>query len=679
MASKKASYLSEEYRNSLGKLLELTSEQLDRLKKKIHKEITDWKEATSGRVDRLQRWNDLVEGVVEETDYPFDGASNLHVPLILIYLKVYHTIFRRSILGSGTLWYLETEDDSLEESLPDIDQNLNYKAFAKWNIAETINEVLWVTPRDSVGAIEVDWVEEYEENVKDFVLIENQEQFLEEFPPEQTDMPEDEWQSWLQQASEATEDSPIEIPITYDKEIYKGSKGEVVEYANFVTFPATAKTISKSDARGYGKRFYMRLGEIRARRDEGIWYKEASNRLLQKCKQNSKVTNYISSKDFIEGVQRQGSDEQELFKLIYRFRLEKNGTEQKLMLIYSYDYKEFLMIIDYPYRVDNYAVFKIGIKPGRQEGRSIVGDNEDGNEEVDALHNQRINSRKITEVPSFKGKASAKKDFDAGSQDNRWRPGVIFWLEDPETFTQFVVQPVDLRSSLEEEINTSRLISMNAGVEPSIFSGSAQREDPNAPGIKTAMLIQQSNLRMDDALSELRNGIEAVGRICLSHEYQFGSSRLQFMSEENGKQVSKTISKRLLRKGINVRMHGVDVIMNPETEFKKWMTYTQTLMQQPIIANRVKSIWHLLNNTMRYGRVKDRNKILPTLEELQKEDEEMKFKIAQRQQQELIQKTIESGEKAKKEVLNQTKQNKQLQTMSALPSTGNGNGNNQTI
>src|SRR4030042_6910861 len=99
-SSEKASYLSDQYWQSFGQLIDLSDSQKNKLEKKLHSEIDDWKSSTSALHEKLSLWNDIVENVVDETDYPFEGCSNIHVPLAAIYLKIYHSFTRRSILGT---------------------------------------------------------------------------------------------------------------------------------------------------------------------------------------------------------------------------------------------------------------------------------------------------------------------------------------------------------------------------------------------------------------------------------------------------------------------------------------------------------------------------------------------------------------------------------------------------
>lgn len=665
---------------AIGDLLDLSDAQMDKLKKRLKRDYEDWKQNTSELHDDLKRWNDLVENVVEETDYPFEGCSNVHVGIIAIFMKVYHSILRRSVLAADMIWMLDTDNEELDEFVQDIEEAINFKARAKWNIAEALSDVIWTTCRDKLGILHVPYVEEVEENVKDVVYVHNLQEFLGEFPPDDSGLSGQEWQAWAERVKlEATDETPVEIPIVYDKVEYQGPKGEIVELADFVIFPATARSINKSDCHGFGHRFYMRREQVREKKLSGVWYEDSVNDFLSKTRSGSTVSDYMQSKDQIEGLSRSSkTDDYEFVSLVYRIRWKNDEPEQKLLLVYAPEKEIVMSVMDFPYRIDHYALFRIEKKANRLLGGNIPGDLDDSNEEIDALHNQRLNSRKITEVPSFKAKKNANKDFDPQADENKWRPGVVFWLDDPDAFTQFTVQPVDLGTSMAEEANDLKISSLQMGVEPFLASGSASPDNPDAPGNKTQSLIQQFNLRMDDPLSEIRNGVEAVGQICLSHEYQFGPAQISYTKDAgNGRRETQSFPKRLLRTGVTLKMFGVTVRLNPEAEFQKWFGYYAALTRDPIIAKRDPSRWELLMRMMKNGRVEGREKILPSLEELHQEQIEVqKQALMQMAQEQQAAKAQAMQEQKKQMIQGLSEKLKVKRTVEGLakPPSMNGNG-----
>jgi hypothetical protein len=619
LANIRVADMAEDYRAKMGKLLDLSDKDRKKIIKRLKKEIDSWKEATAELHQRLEEDNDLVEGVIEEDEYPWDGASNIHVPVTGTYMKIFHSILRRSILGADVIWYAE----SMEQEDPDIliqtEEMMNAKSRDEWNIADCISGVCWTTPRDSVGVMQVVWAEDYEP-AKDVLIITNVQEFLAQFPdPETAGLDPATFTALAQQiASMASEEAPLEIPITFQRQTYIGPKGYVINLADFLIFPAHCDDIRNPECRGYGKRYTTRRGVIKKHKADSDWYPEAVDRILKKTKK-LESTSYTKAQDQIEGLSRANAeDEFQFFELVIKMELDPEVGEQKFQFTFNYECEELVQAIEYVYRVDNYALFHIERRPGRLLGTSIPRQTRSLNWEIDTQHNQRINSRTVSTVPSFKAKRGSNKDFDPEADENRWRPGVIFWLDEPEAFDQFKVQPTDLGESLQEEANDMKMLDLYLGSSAALLSGQVAPGDPTAPGNKTQMMIGQANLRMDDPLAEMREGVEMVGEICKSHIYQFGPPMIDYQVEgPDGRGVTKTLHKKFLRSGLKMRMAAVTVAHNPDTELQRGFMLYQNLVQDPIVAQDDQIRYEILRRVLRQGRVAGREQMLPPLEVVQ--------------------------------------------------------------
>jgi hypothetical protein len=304
-----------------------------------------------------------------------------------------------------------------------------------------------------------------------------------------------------------------------------------------------------------------------------------------------------------------------------------------------------MAIIDYPYRVDFYALFRIEKRTNRLIGNSVPNQSRDLNELMDKQISQRVLSREIATIPTFKGKKTAKADFDAEAEENRWRVGRIFWLDDPEAFEQFKVQPTDLGESMQEEKNAMSMLDLLLGSSASLLSGQAATSDPGAPGNKTAMMINQSNLRMDDPISTLRDGVSQLGNICLSHMYQFGPPIISYVADGQNGTAVKSLKKKFLRSGIKMAMAGMNVVDNPESEMSKWFALGAQLMQlEPMFAQNPDARMEVWKMAMNAGRVPNRNKLLPSPEQVQQKQIAM---MAEAQKQVQVQQAVAGVVQAK--------------------------------
>ena len=630
----------EEYRRKLGELLTLNESQEGRLKAWLKARLNDWKSDTEDLHRRLREDNDLVEGVIPETDYPWEGASNVHVPITEMYMEIYKSVFKRSILGADLLWYGETDDDALKDLLADVEEMMNYKARNEWNIEKALSAVLWTAPRDGLGVVQVTWCEEFED-ATDVLIYTSLDEFLADFEgPEDAGLDEAGWFETLGLLSEASEEFPVEIPLTFKRRTYYGNKADVVELVDFVTIPASAPHIKHEACRGYGKRYALRKGVIRDKARDGAFYDKAAKRLLASSGKAGSVTEFTQAQDSIEGITRTNTaDDYELFELVVKGRLDgEAGEEKKYLVTYSLERDILLSCMEYPYRVDFYALFKINERPNRLIGRSIPVKTRDMNDEIDTQHNQRINARTVGTVPSFKAQNNAKKELDPMLTQNKWAPGRIFWLTNFDSFEQFKVQPTDLGESMQEEGNDMRILDLFLGAAASLLSGGPATGDPNAPGNKTAMMIQQSNLRMDDPLQELRDGVAEVGNICLSHLYQFGDPVIFYQTEKlaggRTRNETRSIHKKYLRRGIRLNMSGITVTQNPDAEMQKKFQLYQMLMTEPTFQQNAKARVEVLRDALRSGREPGRNRYLPTVEELEAQMVEIQKKAMLQMQEE---------------------------------------------
>lgn len=615
--------LTEDFRKRLGENLTLEPDQAKRVKRWLKERIGEWQSDTAELHRRLQDENDLVEGIIMESDYPWEGASNIHVPVTETYMDVYWSVQKRSILGAGLIWSAETDVDEMREITTEIEEAVNYLARNVWNIEKCLEGVFWTTNRDGLGVMKVTWAEDYEP-ARDVILITSLDEFLMEFPsPEEVGQTEEEWTELLQYcAMYATEEEPVEVPITFEKATYQGCKGEIVELIDFVTIPATAPDLTRANCRAHGMRYRARKEELRRRGDMGAFYADAVKRLIAKAS-GWTANSYTQSKDDIEGLARNNTkDDFELFELVVWGRLDGDeGQEGKYLLTYSADHEELLSCQEYPYRSDMYATFLIDPRPGRLIGKNVPGKTRDMNDEIDTQHNQRINARTVSSIPSFKALRGAKEELDPELEQNKWRPGVIFWLTNFDSFEQFKVQPTDLGESMAEEQNDMSILDLYLGSPVAVMSGAAAPGDPSAPGNKHAMMIQQGNLRMDSVLAALRHGVETTGDICVSHLYQFGPNSIEYQGQmgEGGEQETKTIHRKYLRKGLRMKMNGLTVVDNPDTEMRRSFELFALLMQEPYFASNDQSRVDFLRDALRKGRVQGRERYLPTVEQVQQQ------------------------------------------------------------
>lgn len=601
--------------------------------------VESWLQGSAGRRQNLLRWNELLENVIEEATFPWEGSSALNIPMIAIHIVTLHSVICRSVLTVDPLWYGRTLDPKAREIVPDIQDAMNYKAKNETNLVDATRGAFYNACRDGLGWIKGYWCEK-----KTFIetkfYVETPEQFQEEFPtPEDAGLTPEEYQSDLAAIEQnAKEDAPYGVDVKYDRIDYRGPKYDVIDEADMVRAPYTATCLD--DCRVYGHRMTFRLETLRKRAKAGELWQDAVDEFVEKSKTTKDADNkWKNSREMIEGVSdgdSDFSDEREGYELVVMYKPEGQDDEQKILCTYSHEKKTLLGAVKYPYLRDNFMSFRIIARANRMAGISVPERLEDLNVSVNRSINLEINSEDIEIAPIFKAKKSSKADFDPSADENLIKPGTVWYLDNPADFAQFKIESSDKNASFRRRQELIRIMEMLMG-PTQLLSGGDSPTDPNAPGNKTIALIQQSNMRIEDYINELRFGFDALGDFHLSLYDQFSGGVIQYENSEG--EVSDI--RRAAIKGLpRMATHGVTANLNPEVDLMKVMQWFGEALQDPMIGGdpvRRRELW---NRLFVAGRVADKDSLLPPKPEVQ----EAQMKILEGQaEKKIIGQLIQKG------------------------------------
>src|ERR1035437_8174334 len=84
--------------NSYRKLMVLTPEKMDRVKKVMKEVFQEWKENTRLQNNKLRTAIDRMEGISGAKDYPWPGSSNLNIPYTEIQILIAADIVASTML-----------------------------------------------------------------------------------------------------------------------------------------------------------------------------------------------------------------------------------------------------------------------------------------------------------------------------------------------------------------------------------------------------------------------------------------------------------------------------------------------------------------------------------------------------------------------------------------------------
>jgi len=601
--------------------IKLSKEQRERLEGDLIQVVDDWKESRSGLESKLNEWNNLLEGVTDITNYPWEGASEVHIPIPKIKAReIRSTINRTTMRPVPFLMAQYSGPDegrkTSREFVKSVENFVEDKIKNSTNIHTTLKEAIIPTIRDGTCPIQIIWETDLE-RVCDYKIYSSVEEFIEDYPDETAAGVGEEVYNRLYE--KIVDEGSAEVYYEYDAPIYDGPKAYLVPLVDFVHWPVYVTEIEQMLC--HGKRIWYTDYQIEEMHRVGKFPdKDVVDKVIG-TKGDLRDDHYTAGRDRIEGINRDRdkAKEFECFELVYKCALDGGKVKQKYLIYWAAKARKILRIEKYPIRQGKSTYFPLRLikRDGRFLGMSLIDDISDLSAEIDTHHRQRINTRTITHVPSFKAKEGAKGRFDPSRKDLRFRPGLVVWLENTDDVAQFDIRPVDLSGSVDEETLLYQLVDLVTG-SSSGLSGQQNPIDPRAPARKQQEMLRQSTNRIDDYVEVLLLPFSQIGQFMLDLYYQYGPDELKyFINEKDGGLTQKTIDRaKFFNPNVMFRVNGTSVFLNPEMEFNRMIEIDQILAQNPITAQNPRIRKESLRRVLDAGRSPDTKSMVPTDEEL---------------------------------------------------------------
>ena len=606
--------------------LKLKKSAEQKLSRELYRMIEDWKDSRSGLREKLKEWNDLYEGVTETSNYPWQGACDLHVPIPKIKVREIRSTINRTTMRPVP--FLMTKysgpDDLLQHNstlVKDIERFVEDKIKFDTNIHQTLKDAIVPTIRDGTCPVQIIWETELE-RVCDYKTYNDTTEFSRDYPDaESAGISEKEWDGMY---SRIADGGSVEIQFEYDAVQYDGPKAYLVPLIDFVHYPVYMTDIERMLC--HGKRIWFTDYELRDMQRMGKFNKDAVDKITGRSS-DLREDDYTQHRDAIEGISRDrdfSAKEYECFELVYKTTLDpESETEmsvpQKYLITWAHKAQCILRIEKYPIRKGKITYFPLRLikRDNRFLGISLIDDIADISQEIDIHHRQRINSRTVTHVPTFKAKEGAKGRFDPSRKDLQFKPGGVFWLENVDDVAQFDIKPVDLSGSVEEEMLLYQLADLVTG-STSGLSGQNNPIDPRAPARKQQEQLRQSTNRIDDYVEVLLTPFGNIGQFMLDLYYQYGGDTLTYFTEsKDGSLIEKEIERsRFYNPNVKFKVTGTSVFLNPEQEYARTLEIEGVLATNPLTAQNARIRKASLVRLLDAGRVADVKAFTPTDEEI---------------------------------------------------------------
>lgn len=563
-----------------SKNLRKSDEKLQEIADYLCKQYNKWDKQTKLLRRRLIEYNELMENVVEDVDFPFEGASNITIGFSSSIGRIFKAAFNRAMFSDPNIFTAVSKDETIsKEEIAKAEEALNYSFSIESNGLDTLKTGTIPLYRDGTLIINGYW-DRIIERTTDYKRYISAEEFVKDYPSAvDAGISEEEYQSLLDEFI-LDPQTEINVSFEYDFVSYEGPVYEIIPLARFVFQPLHATSVSQLSM--YGSEYFLDEDEIKEKIKRGIFYKKQGEELLQR-REVAKKDSWSASRNFIEGLTAKYEEKQpyKLVDCVVKMDLDGDGIREKYFATFSPEHKIVLSFSNYELRknVDNIVVFRVMEREDRFLGVSLLGENYDRFVLLDTLHRHRNNIRTLVTSPILLANKAHKNDLDFWAEQNLIRPGTVFWVTDVNTsIKQLVLQNLDQPgNSLDEEQLISRYIELSIGPTQAL-SGRESMTDPRAPMGKTIALLQQANQRIEDYISEYVKSIPDLAKLHSALLAQYGPEKIKYEIEKNGEIVRKELPREIFTRNIKWYSKKKSLTLSPEFSMQRIGGLLQTYM-----------------------------------------------------------------------------------------------------
>lgn len=468
----------------------LDEEQQESLVKELKHHLTDFRSSVSGLHKELPKWHRLYDARRPPVKkYPWPGASNYSVPLIMSTVDSLHARVVKAVFEVDPLWVAKAYTAGSHDIAKKAEWYLDTWADAM-GLAQVLDMVAFNMLVEGVGILKLDWVKE-------------------------------------------TRRVPVaptaEMGTNTSQEVveYEGPRGYSVPLADFVMIPADAPTLD--DAVYVGHRVYLTEQTLRQRQASGLY--SNVDALLERGPGGSiKQTN--SSKEFgnVHGITVDTSlvqptkfvskeypetNQYELFELYGPYVFDEEVGPEPALFTLSEEHSILLRIEPYPYQYGRapYVDFNIYKRPNFFWGRSVPDMLESAQSELEALHNMRGDSLSMQIAPPILQRQGGVWD----PTKHPFRPGQVIPVSDNSELFQLGLR--DIPSSVfshERDIMdfSERITGMS-----DVFMGRVG--SPYQTATATTAARSEGLVRLDVSITRFQESMKRVAWILWWMLFQF--------------------------------------------------------------------------------------------------------------------------------------------------------------
>lgn len=491
-------------------------------------------------VANVVEWERLYEGrpKIARKSIPWDGASNLVVPIVGTAVDAIFARIMESVFGTQKVW----SADALSPKWADIDDPI--ERWLNW-VASRVLELRRVCPRwfmscvkTGTGVAKLEWVER-SKNVtyKDQNGAVMKQRILVHSGPELR---------------------PIPLPdFLYSNDAIHTQDIQTCQWVGERQL-YTAKSLKEMET----SLIFKNTDKLTGKERSGV------TDLEQEAQRNTGI-DVVNPNDF------------EIWEVWASFDVDGDGIPEEIVLNFHLETQTVLRGVFNYYRHQERPYHLIRFMPRDNSllGLGIAQMLEPIQEEVSTIHNQRIDNATLSNANIFK----ARKNSASAISPLDIYPGAIIKVDEPDDF-QEIKMGQQHQTLLPEELNSNAIGEKRTGVNDYTVGRESAAIGSNATATSTLALIQEGNKRFKLTISEIRYALTNIAQQVVMLYQQFAKDRrvvFELFSEKDQQWMQQFLDlpEEFSRAGVLIDTPAISEATNKDTERQTYMALMGMLQQ----------------------------------------------------------------------------------------------------
>jgi hypothetical protein len=516
------------------------------LEESVVKEISQWLQTEANKAlarrstleDRLNTLKRTYEAKPEQDrkSFPWDGASNLVVPVAATAVETVLTRITGSIFGAPELYAGRSRSSNWAEAVDPMVTWLNWVNDNVFDSKKVYTRWILSCIKYGTSVVKLPWHRRIREV------------------------------NYMDASGGQVSDTVV---------LHDGPKPEFVPLEDFFWSEDANATQSIQDCEWTAQRFYQTWKQLKEAELSGDYYD------VDRIKDSKRTEFKESETDTQEatGVQPESPGDYELWEFWASYPVKEDGSLAEIVVTLHRETGIVIRAVYNFYRHQERPFHMIKFFPREDSilGIGLIEMLIDVQEEVTAIHRNRLDNATIANAKVYKRTSGANVQFD------EIFPGAVIDVENQDDLTE-----MDMGSEhgtlLMEEQHTITIGEKRSGVSDYTVGRESSAIGSRATATSTMALIREGNRRFQFLIREVRTGLTDIGHQTVSLYQQFAPKREVFyelFSAEEQQWFNKymTLPAEFSRANFAIDVKALDDQNNKEIQQQTYMTMLQVIQE----------------------------------------------------------------------------------------------------